>query len=144
MFSFFKFESVSKHQGEAEAQPSTQFHSTLSDSLNTLDLARLVLSDTMQRNRIPKDWLRVECFDVVHRPGLKETHLQLVVQRWSEQLVHYSAAIQQQLVSGLVHFDPKSDPSGYIFSWRYDADCALPSALIPEGVAWHVSAHSSE
>jgi hypothetical protein len=144
MFSFFKSESVSKHKGDAEAQPSTHFHSTRSDSPNTLELARLVLSDTMRRNRIPKDWLRVECFDVVHRPGLKETHLQLVMQRWSEQLVHYSAAIQQQLVAGLDHFDPTIDHSGYVFSWRYNAGCALPSALIPEGVAWHVSAHSSD
>jgi hypothetical protein len=144
MFSFFKFESLSKHKGDAEAQQSTHFHSTRSDSPNTLELATLVLSDTMRRNRIPKDWLRVECFDVVRRPDLKETHLQLVMQRWSEQLVHYSAAIQQQLVAGLDHFEPSINHSGYVFSWRYASDCVLPSALIPEGVAWHVSAHASD
>jgi hypothetical protein len=61
--------------------PSTNFDTTRHESLSTLELAQLVLSDTVRRNSIPKDWLTVECLEVVLRPGLNQTHLQLVMQR---------------------------------------------------------------
>jgi hypothetical protein len=121
--------------------PSTNFDTTRHESLDTLELAQLVLLDTVRRNSIPKDWLTVECLEVVLRPGLNQTHLQLVMQRWSDQLLHYSAAIQHQFLAGLDHFEPTADHSVYIVSWRFASTCVMPSALIPEGVAWHVSAH---
>jgi hypothetical protein len=122
-------------------EPSTNFDTTRHESLSRPELAQLVLSDTVRRNGIPKDWLEVECFEVVLRPGLKQTHLQLVMQRWSDHLLHYSAALQQQFLAGLDHFEPGVDHSVYIVSWRFASACVMPSALIPEGVAWHVSAH---
>jgi hypothetical protein len=121
--------------------PSTNFDTTRHESLDTLELAQLVLLDTVRRNSIPKDWLTVECPEVVLRPGLNQTHLQLVMQRWSYQLLHYSAAIQQQFLAGLDHFEPTADHSVYIVSWRFASTCVMPSALIPDGIAWHVSAH---
>jgi hypothetical protein len=144
MFGFLKKEPPAQHEADVQAGTSTHFHSTRRDSLNTQELANLALSDMLRRNSIPKDWLRVECFDVVHRPNFIETHLQLVIQRWSERLLHYSAALQQQFEAGLNHFDPDGDHSRYIVSWRYAANCEMPSALIPEGVAWHVSAPHSD
>jgi hypothetical protein len=121
--------------------PSTSFDTTRHERLDTLELTQLVLSDTLRRNEIPKDWLTVECLEVELRPGLTQTHVQLVMQRWSDQLLHYCAAIQQQFLAGLDHFEPSVDHSGYIVSWRFANSCVMPSALIPEGVAWHVSAH---
>ena len=120
--------------------PSTNYDTTRHESLDTLELAQLVLSDTVRRNGIPKDWLAVECLDVVLRPGVKQTHVQLVMQRWSDQLLRYSAALQQQFLAGLDHFEPGVDHSTYIVSWRFASACVMPSALIPEGVTWHVSA----
>jgi hypothetical protein len=122
-------------------EPSTNFDTTRNESLSRPELAQLVLSDTVHRNGIPRDWLEVECFEVVLRPGLKQTHLHLVMQRWSDQLLHYSAALQQQYLAGLDHFEPGVDHSFYIVSWRFASTCVMPSALIPDGVAWHVSAH---
>ena len=122
-------------------EPSTNFDTTRNESLSRPELAQLVLSDTVHRNGIPRDWLEIECFEVVLRPGLKQTHLHLVMQRWSDQLLHYSAALQQQYLAGLDHFEPGVDHSFYIVSWRFASTCVMPSALIPDGVAWHVSAH---
>jgi hypothetical protein len=61
--------------------------------------------------------------------------------RWSEQLLRYSAAFQQQFLDKLSHFDPSIDHSQHIVSWRFSDSCELPSAVIPYGVAWHVSNH---
>jgi hypothetical protein len=141
MFKLLKKGLLPKRGNIVDNGPSTNFDTTRHESLNTLELAQLALSDTVRRNRIPADWLAVECLDVVLRPGLKQTHVQLVMQRWSDQLLHYSAALQQQFLAGLDHFEPGVDHSVYILSWRFASTCVMPSALIPEGVAWHVSAH---
>jgi hypothetical protein len=141
MFESLKKGLLPKFGNIGDNEPSTSFDTTRHESLNTLELAKLVLSDTVRRNGIPREWLEIECLDVVLRPGLKQTHLQLVMQRWSDQLLHYSAALQQQFLAGLDLFEPSVDHSAYIVSWRFANSCVMPSALIPEGVAWHVSAH---
>jgi len=144
MFDFFRKDpAVRQDAGDSES-PSTQFHSTRREALHPLELAKLVLSDTVQRNGIPKGWLQVECLDVAPQPDTKETHLQLVIQRWSDQLLRFSAALQQQFLAGLDHFEPNVDHSNYVVSWRFSPDCAMPTPLIPEGVAWYVSAQGVE
>jgi hypothetical protein len=142
MFDFFKKGPAPSNA--VDAGGSTHFHSTQRESVHTLELAKVVLADTLKRNGIPKGWVQVECLDIVLRPGLKGTQLQLVMQRWSEQLLHYSAALQLQFLAGLDHFEPGVDHSGYTVSWRFSNTCVMPSALIPEGVAWYVSSHGTE
>lgn len=141
MFESFKKGLLPKQDRVDEAGPSTSFDTTRHDRLGTLELARLALSDMVSRNGIPKDWLEVECYEGNLRPGLRQMHLHIVMQRWSDHLQHYSAALQQQFIAGLDHFEPGVDHSTYIVSWRFSKACVMPSALIPEGVAWHVSAH---
>jgi hypothetical protein len=141
MFDLFKKGLSPKPEKADDDGPSTHFNSTRHEGLNTLELAQLVLSDTVRRNGIPSDWLRVECLDLVAKPNLAKTHLQLVMQRWSDQLLHYSAALQQQFLVGLDDFEPGVDHSGFVVSWRFASDCVMPSALIPEGISWHVAAH---
>jgi hypothetical protein len=140
MFESFKKGLFATPGGIADKGPSTYIDTTRHESLNTMELAQLVLVDLVSRNRIPKDWLQVECFDVDLRPGFKRTCLQLVMQRWSAQLLHYSAALQLQFIAGLDHFEPGIDHSSYVVSWRFSSACVMPSPFIPEGVAWHVSA----
>jgi hypothetical protein len=140
MFESLKKGLFPKLGGIVDKGPATYIDTTRHENLNTLELAQLVLVDLLSRNGIPKDWLQVECFDVERRPDFKQTCLQLVMQRWSAQLLHYSAALQLQFVAGLDHFEPGVDHSNYIVSWRFSSACEMPSALIPEGVAWHVSA----
>jgi hypothetical protein len=141
MFDFLKKGMTLKRQSDGNEESPTHFHSTRNENMSTEELAQLVLLDTVNRNGIPRDWLRVECLEVTHRSGLKQTQLQLVMRRWSDQLLHYSAALQQQFLAGLDHFEPGVDHSSFAVSWYFAKDCAMPSALIPEDVAWHVSSH---
>ncbi len=131
---------LSKFASYNENSPSTNFDSTLHDNLNRLELARLALSDTVRRNGIPRDWLQVELLNVDQQSRFNQTHLQLVMSRWSEQLLHYSAAVQQQFLASFDYFEPGVDHSAYVVSWRFATDCVVPSALIPDGTPWHVSA----
>jgi hypothetical protein len=131
------FQQVPKFEGIADKDLYMHFESTQHDGLNTLELSHLVLLDMVRRNGIPKDWLQVECVNVTCRPGLKQTHLQLVMQRWSDRLLHYNAALQQQFLAGLDYFEPGVDHSNYVISWRFSNSCVMPMAQIPEGLAWH-------
>ena len=140
MFDFFKKASVANTESPAGDAASTHFHSTQREGLQVLELANLVLSDTVSRNGVPKGWLRVERLDLDPQLESQEIHLQLVMLRWSEQLLRYIAALQQQFLVGLDHFHPEGERSKFVVSWRFDEGCAMPSALIPEGVAWYVSA----
>ena len=141
MFDFLKIKRQQPHENTDDEVEPTQFYSTQRQNQSTEDLAKLVLSEVMRKNGIPRDWLFVESFEVEHRPGLKETHLQLVIERWSEPLLRYSTALQKQLLAGLDHFEPGVAHSKYVFSWRFSKDCAVPYASIPEGISWHVSTH---
>jgi len=140
MFDFFKKVTKSSADDLSGKGASTHFHSTRREGLQPLELANLVLSDTVNRNGIPKGWLQVEFLTLDPQLEGVEVHLQLVMRRWSEQLLRYSAALQQQFLAGLDHFEPNVDHSNFVISWRFEEGCAMPSALIPEGVAWYVSA----
>lgn len=140
MFDFFKKATMSGADGLDSEGSSTHFHSTRREGLQPLELANLVLSDTVYRNGIPKGWLRVECLALDPQLESKEIHVQLVMQRWSDQLLRYSAALQQQFLAGLDHFEPGVNHSQFVVSWRFADTCAMPSPHIPEGVSWYVAA----
>jgi hypothetical protein len=141
MFESLKKGLFQKRDGLDDHGPSTHFDSTRNQGLTPLELAQLVLSDVVRRNAIPSNWLEVESWEVALRPNLKQIHIQLVMQRWSDQLLHYSAALQQQFLAGLDYFEPAVDHANYVVSWRFSETCEMPSALVPEGISWHVASH---
>jgi hypothetical protein len=124
---------------ETRSELATQFNSTTRDYPNIQEVAELVLASAVDTYGIPKDWLTVEFFEIKRGPGLKEKHLHFIMNRWSEQLLRYSAAFQQQFLDKLSHFDPSINHSQHIVSWRFADSCELPSAVIPYGVAWLIS-----
>jgi hypothetical protein len=142
MFNLFKAEKQLCPTGtETRSELATQFDSTTRDHPNIQEVAELVLASAVDTYGIPKDWLNVELFEIKRGPGLKENHLHFIMNRWSDQLLRYSAAFQQQFLVKLSQFDPGFNHSVHIASWRFSDSCELPSAMIPDGVAWHVSNH---
>lgn len=144
MFTLFKTAKQPSTTSTDSTELATQFNTTTRESPSPQELAELALSGAVGTYGIPKDWLNVEYFEVTRAPGFKEVHLQIVINRWSDQLMRYSAALQQQFEAELSHFGPDIDHSHHIISWRFSDTCELPSALIPDGIAWHVSANLSK
>jgi hypothetical protein len=142
MFNLFKAEKQLPPTGtETRTEVATQFNSTTRDLPNFQEVAELVLASALDTYGIPKDWLNVEFFEIKRGPGLKEKHLHFIMNRWSDQLLRYSAGFQQQFLANLSHLDPGVNHSLYVVSWRFSDSCELPSSMIPDGVAWHVSTH---
>jgi hypothetical protein len=140
MFSLFKDEKQLNLAGaETPRGIATQFNSTTRDGPNIQEVAELVLASALDTYGIPKDWIRIEFFEIKRGPSLKEMHLHFIMNRWSDQLQRYSAAFQQQFLAKLSQFDRSFNHSLHVVSWRFSDSCELPSAMIPDGVAWHVS-----
>jgi hypothetical protein len=140
MFNLFKTEKQLRQiDAETRSELATKFNSTTRDQPNIQEIAELVLASALDTYGIPKEWLNVEFFEIRRGPSLRETHLHFIMNRWSDQLLRYSAAFQQLFLAKLSQFDPNTNNSRHIVSWRFSNSCELPSAMIPDGIAWHVS-----
>lgn len=100
------------------------------------ELIRVVLKDTLRRHGIPLDWLACEVMVTTRSLDREELHIQLILMKWNEQLLHYAAALQQQLLLGLDRFDPGVDHSSYVVSWRFSPHCGGPNLVLPEPKFW--------
>lgn len=103
------------------------------------ELIRVVLKDTLRLHGVPFGLLACEVIIVARTPGEDELHIQLVMLKWNEQLLRYASALQQQLRLGLDRFDPSTDHSRYIFSWRMSPDCGCPFPFMPDPKSWRQS-----
>jgi hypothetical protein len=140
MFTFPK--RATRHSGTRakDDRSATQFVPTQTGELNNVDLIHLAISETMQRHKIPKDWIDVELLEIQPRLHKDEIVVHLTMRRWSEQLLRHMAALEQQFRAGLDYFDPGIDHTHYVIAWKFSKDCELPFAAIPDNVTWHVSA----
>lgn len=141
MFDFFK-----KGNGDPEtvqAPHSTVLDSTRGEGASRSDLVQLVLGDLLQLHNIPAAWLGYEIHARTNTRNATEVHIHLLIHRWSEQLLRYSAALENQFRLGLDRFEPGVDHSRYLIAWRFARDCELPFPSIPDAVPWHVSVKSN-
>lgn len=136
MFSFLKIMRPVNH-----VQPSMAPNSRLPDNTpqnNTVrrELIRVVLKDTLRLQGIPFGWLACEVIVIARAPGEEDLHIQLGVMKWSEQLMRFAAALQQQLLLDLDRFEPAVDHSKYIVSWRFSPECGCPFTNMPDPKTW--------
>jgi len=100
------------------------------------ELIRVVLKDTMRLHGIPLDWLACEPIVVPRSNRADVVNIQLVVMRWSDKLMQFALALEQQLLLGLDRFDPAVDHSGYVVSWRFSPACGNPVTHMPNPKYW--------
>ena len=128
---------------DTDAQ-STLRDATQREGLSTAELIQFVLSEIMQRHKIPRDWIASEVHTLSAAHGKERVYVHLIMHRWSEHLLRYSAAIGRMLLIGLDQFEPHVSHAHYVLAWRFDPSCDLPFASIPDAVSWHVSVSPSK
>jgi hypothetical protein len=144
MFAFFKRKRIQSEDARSSIPPSVAPLHSQSHSHVQRELVRVVLKDTLRQHGIPLSWLACEVFTISRSPGHDELHVQLRVMQWSEDLLHYAPALQQQLLLGLDRFDPSVDHSNYVISWRFAATCGFPLTAMPAPSFWAKSALPKE
>ena len=139
MFEFLKRNPIQPQNPTLETSISTRLNSTQQVGGVQDDVIGVVLKDLLRMHGVPANWLTFEVNYLARGPGLAEVQIQLLIMRWSEQLLRYSAALQDQLLTGLDRFEPHVDHSKYVVVWRFSKECDLPFSAIPAQVKWHVS-----
>lgn len=139
MFEFFKMGRDKPGLEEslrAEASPPSVPDTSQQHATTSLELARVVLRDTLRLNGIPSDWISCEPLPWIHRSNDGSLLIQLVVNRWHESLMSYAPLLQQHFQQGLQRFDPASDHSRHVVVWRFSPFCGYPGTEMPEADFW--------
>jgi hypothetical protein len=141
MFEFLKSKSIDARAQEDVAE---HFDSTQLAEPSRAEIADAVLKDVLRKHAIPSAWVSCEARELPLGYQKIQVQIQLVINRWSEQLMRYTGALQQQFLDALDDFEPHIDHSTYAVVWRFSASCNMPFPTIPENVKWYVSAVSAE
>jgi hypothetical protein len=141
MFEFLKSKGV---EARAQQDLADHFDSTQLAEPSRLEIANAVLRDVLRKHTIPGAWVSCEVRELPQASQKAQVQIQLVINRWSEQLMRYTGALQQQFVDALDDFEPHIDHTTYSVVWCFSASCNMPFPTIPENVKWYVSAVSTE
>jgi hypothetical protein len=108
------------------------------------EMVRMVLHSVLKQQGIPGSWIGGEVVPV-RAPGQADALLlQLEIKHWHDALVLHAPALQAELLAGLKRFDTQANHTGYLFSWKFSADCACPHTVLPEPAFWKTSKPSGE
>ena len=118
------------------------------------ELIRVVLKDTLRQHGIPSSWVGCEV-TVLPRRAVSGAHrgaghaavnpavearealfVHLIIMIWSDALVHFAPALQQQLLQALDRFEPAVDHSHYVVAWRFSPQCRCPYQRLPDPMFW--------
>lgn len=134
------FEFLSRGRGKADkkepdAGPSTM-PQTMQLSATQRDMARLTLHHLLKLHGIPAHWIAGELVPI-RIPGQGEAMLvQLEIVYWNDALVLNTFALQSEFLEGLRRFDPASNGTQYLFSWKFNPECCCPHRQLPDSTFW--------
>lgn len=139
----FDFLSRGKAKSErADHGPSTMPQTVQTNSTQR-DMARLTLHHILKHHGIPAHWIAGELIPI-RIPGDGEAVLlQLEIMHWHDRLVLHAPALQRELLEGLRRFDPASNGTRYLFTWKFSPDCGCPHTQLPEPGFWTGTAPSA-
>ncbi len=139
MFEFLGLGKAKSDKSATDAGPSTMAQ-TVALSATQREMVRMTLHGVLKLNGIPGNWIACEVMPV-RIPGQGDALLiQLEVIHWHDALVLHAPAFQKDLLEGLIRFDPQTDQSRYLFSWRFSPDCGCPHTAMPEPGFWSTPA----
>lgn len=125
-----------RHNAEKTEVPSAVPHSTQQHTATRRELIRVVLRDTLRMHGIPTEWISCGLISQSRRPDDDAPLIQLVILKWNASLLQFAPALEQQLLLGLDRFDPVTDHSKYMVSWKFAPDCGCPFTTLPDPAFW--------
>lgn len=143
MFEFLSRGRAKGDKKEPDVGPSTM-PQTMQFSATQRDMARLTLQHLLRHHAIPAQWIRGELVPI-HIPGEGDALLlQLEILQWNDALVLNAFALQNELLQGLRRFDPATNGTRYLFSWKFHPDCGCPYTALPDAAYWRTQTESTQ
>ena len=116
MFEFLKHKSA---ENTESAESADHFDSTQLAEPSRVEVAETVLKDLLRRHAIPSSWVSCDVLELFQGPKKGHVQVQLIINRWSEQLMRYTGALQQQFTDAFDAFEPHVDHTHYAVVWRF-------------------------
>lgn len=83
------------------------------------ELVQVILRDTMRQHGIPSDWIECRILSTVNSSGVAGMHVNFVVKRAHERLLHYVFAFQDSFERELARFEPRSKEWMLSLGWEF-------------------------
>lgn len=127
-------------RGKAKADRADHGPSTMPQTVQTnstqRDMARLTLHHILKHHGIPAHWIAGELIPIRIPGDGDAVLLQLEIMHWHDSLVLHAPALQEELLQGLRRFDPATNGTRYLFTWKFSPDCGCPHKQMPEPSFW--------
>lgn len=114
------------HGASGAAAESLQFHHSepnvdpaKSRSAPRRELVQVVLRDTIRKHGIPSDWIDCRVLSVQTRQGQAGMHVQFLVRKGDEQLLHYVHAFQESFWEEILKFEPQAQEWLFSLAWQF-------------------------
>jgi hypothetical protein len=128
------------NRGRAKVDKPDSGPSTMPQTVQTnstqRDMARLTLHHILKHHGIPAHWIAGELVPIRIPGDGVAVLLQLEIMHWHDSLVLHAPALQEELLQGLRRFDPASNGTRYLFTWKFSPDCGCPHTQLPEPAFW--------
>jgi hypothetical protein len=116
--------------------PASAFVSTAQGDVSTSSLVLVAWEEILRIHKIPLSWVRCEVCEPKPPSKYSGLEIQMIVSHWSDQLAMYAPALENQLRMQLNWYQPSTDHSKHIVSWRYGPNCGCPRVDIPDNISW--------
>ena len=124
----------SKHTGFKDSISTTE--KSTSRNAPRRELVQVVLRDTMRKNGIPSDWIECRILSVISHQHKSGMHVQFLVRKGDEQLLHYVHAFQESFWDEIQMFEPKARDWLFSVGWEFYAPATRGFSPPPNTASW--------
>jgi hypothetical protein len=121
------------------ADPSGDAPSTIlegSENAIRRQLVHVLLRDLLRKHGIPAHWIELQMLVVSSSRRGDGLHLRLVVKHWDQRLMDYALALQNELKTDVVRFDPLASHWVHGISWQLEMADSCPYTTLPDKSFW--------
>ncbi len=138
---------IRKIFGGEPGAPANSKHTDFRESISTTDqgssrnaprreLVQVVLRDTMRKNGIPSDWIDCRILSVISHHHKSGMHVQFLVRKGDEQLLHYVHAFQESFWDEIQKFEPRAKDWLFSVGWEFYAPATRGFSPLPDRASW--------
>lgn len=107
-----------------------------SENATRSQLAHVLLRDLLRRHGIPAQWIDMKMLVVSSLSRGAGLHMRLIVKHWDARLMNYAQALQNEVMTDAVRFDPQASQWLHGISWQLDMADSCPYTTLPDKTFW--------
>jgi hypothetical protein len=96
----------------------------------------VLLRDLLRKHGIPAQWIDLKMLVVSSISRGAGLHMRLIVKQWDPRLMNYALALQNEVMTDAVRFDPQASQWLHGISWQLEMADSCPYTKLPDKAFW--------